>query len=142
MFLLDINVLLALSDPRHVDHERAHLWFRTAATRGWATCPLTENGFIRIASHPSYPNRPGDVVVTRELFGRFCAHPKHVFWPDDATLMDGGAFTFRPGLGHAHLTDVYLLGLAVRHRGHLATFDRRIPVDAVVGGAAALALLA
>ncbi|MDO9124550.1 MAG: VapC toxin family PIN domain ribonuclease, partial [Deltaproteobacteria bacterium] len=59
-YLLDVNLLLALSDPMHIHHELAHRWFAEKGHQAWATCPLTENGFIRIASHPNYPNRPGD----------------------------------------------------------------------------------
>ncbi|MBP1742910.1 MAG: domain protein family protein, partial [Deltaproteobacteria bacterium] len=63
IYLLDINLLLALSDPMHIHHPLAHRWFAEKGQHAWATCPLTENGFIRIASHPNYPNRPGDVTA-------------------------------------------------------------------------------
>jgi hypothetical protein len=66
-YLLDINLLLALSDPMHIHHETAHGWFAEKGHQAWATCPLTENGFIRIASHPNYPNRPGDVTAVHGI---------------------------------------------------------------------------
>jgi toxin-antitoxin system PIN domain toxin len=131
--LLDVNVLVALFDPDHVHHEAAHAWFAPSRITGWATCPLTENGFVRVLSNPAYvsePERPGALLARLRSF---CASGGHVFWPDDVTLR--GARTLRAGaaLSHATLTDVYLLALAVAHGGRLATFDRRIPVSAVTG---------
>jgi predicted nucleic acid-binding protein len=63
VYLLDVNVLLALCDPLHVHHAAAHRWFAAVGRFAWATCPITENGFVRIAAHRSYPNRPGDAAV-------------------------------------------------------------------------------
>lgn len=139
--LLDVNMLLALFDPRHVHHEPAQRWFETEGRRGWASCPLTENGFIRIASQPSYPSSPGNTTVVRELLTEFCRHSRHTFWPDSATLRDDKLFCSGALVGSHHLTDVYLLGLAVQHHGRLITFDRRIPAPAVRGGDKALCLL-
>lgn len=141
LFLLDVNVLLALVDPRHMDHERAHEWFRTSGMHGWATCPITENGFIRIASNPKYPNSPGNALLTREILTRFCKHAHHAFWPDSETLRDDRLFSLDGTVSASHLTDVYLLGLAAHKRGKLATFDRHIPVSTVRGGTAALELI-
>jgi toxin-antitoxin system PIN domain toxin len=138
-FLLDVNVLLALADPMHVHHEAAHAWFAAAGQAAWATCPLTENGFVRVASHPAYPNRFGSAAATLDLLRRFCAHPGHTFWPASISLRD----LLAPGAvaSHNQITDLYLLGLALHHGGKLATFDRTIPATAIAGGAAALALL-
>jgi hypothetical protein len=47
IYLLDINLLLALTDPMHVHHELSHQWFAKKGRKGWATCPLTENGVAR-----------------------------------------------------------------------------------------------
>lgn len=139
VYLLDLNVLLALSDPMHLHHEAAHRWFGAVGRGAWATCPLTENGFVRVASHPSYPNRPGDGPVVLSMLRQLCAAAGHRFWPDTASIREllqpAAAFT------HSQLTDLYLLGLAVAHGGKLATFDRRIAVGAVRGGAAALELI-
>ena len=137
--LLDVNVLLALADPSHLHHEPAHVWFGRHAADGWATCPITENAFVRIASHPEYPNRPGDAQVVIELLRRSCAHAGHRFWPDAISLRD--AVSRDHALTHGQLTDVYLLALAVAHRGQLATFDRRIPAAAVDGGREALVVI-
>jgi uncharacterized protein len=137
-YLLDVNVLLALCDPRHVHHETAHRWFQFTGRHGWATCPLTENGFIRIASQPRYPNSPGGPGAVGAVLRKFCVGPAHVFWPDDVSLLDGQRFEWSRLLSHAHITDVYLLALAVHHKGKLATFDTAIPAGAVAGGAEAV----
>ena len=138
-YLLDVNLLLALSDPMHVHHEVAHRWFADAGSQSWATCPLTENGYVRVASHPSYPNRPGDVSAVLAILHRFCAADGHQFWAEDVSIRK----LLLPDvvLTHAHVTDVYLLGLAVRKGGKLATLDRRIPIVAVHGGAEAIEVI-
>lgn len=135
-YLLDVNVLLALSDPMHAHHEAAHHWFAHSGHESWATCPLTENGFVRIASHPSYPNRPGDVSMVLAFLRRFCAADGHQFWSEDVSIRD----LLAPDVivTHAHVTDIYLLGLAAHKGGKLATLDRRIPVAAIQGGAEAI----
>jgi len=138
-YLLDTNLLLALSDPMHIHHPLAHRWFAEKGQHAWATCPLTENGFIRIASHPNYPNRPGDVTAVLAIFRQLCGAPGHRFWPEDTSILQ----ILEPDaiITHAQITDVYLLGLAVHKRGKVATLDQRIPVDAVRGGRKALELI-
>jgi hypothetical protein len=138
-YLLDINLLLALSDPMHVHHEAAHRWFADKGHLSWATCPLTENGFVRIASHPNYPNRPGDVLTVFAILQQVCAASGHEFWSEDISILE----ILVPGaiITHAQITDVYLAGLAVHQKGKLATLDQRIPIDAVRGGKEALELI-
>lgn len=137
--LLDVNVLLALADPMHLHHDAAHTWFGRHAADGWATCPITENAFVRIASHPEYPNRPGDAQAVIELLRRICARDGHRFWPDAISVRD--ALTRDHAVTHGQLTDAYLLALAVAQGGRLATFDRRIPAAAVHGGRDALVVI-
>jgi len=138
-FLLDVNLLLALTDPMHVHHQPAHRWFAEKGRQAWASCPLTENGFIRIASHPNYPNRPGDVTAVFDIFRRLCEVPGHHFWTEDISILQ----IIEPDaiITHAQITDVYLLGLAVHRKGKLATLDKRIPADAVRAGRKALELI-
>ncbi|MCZ7670055.1 MAG: VapC toxin family PIN domain ribonuclease [Chloroflexi bacterium] len=138
-YLLDVNVLLALSDPMHVHHDIAHNWFRNEGSYKWATCPITENGFVRVASHPSYPNRPGDAMFVLTLLRRFCASAGHEFWAEDVSIMN--LITPNFALTHKQVTDVYLLGLAVSNGGKLATFDQRIPITAVSDAYHSLELL-
>ena len=139
IYLLDVNVLLALSDPMHVHHEAAHRWFAARGQSAWATCPITENGFVRIASHPNYPNRPGNAPTVLSILRQFCAEPGHRFWTADVSMRD----VLQPGalITHTQVTDVFLLGLAAHKGGKLATFDRRISPAAVQGGSAALELI-
>ena len=138
-YLLDINLLLALSDPMHVQHETAHTWFAKTGHLSWATCPLTENGFVRIASHPRYPNRPGDVPIVLALLRQFCTLAGHHFWTEDITIRD--ILDVDSIITHAQITDIYLLGLAIHQGGKLASLDQHIPTDAVQNGRAALELI-
>lgn len=140
-FLLDINVLIALIDPAHVQHDRAHEWFATSGKQAWATCPLTENGVLRIVGHARYPNSPGTPAAVVELITGMRALPGHEFWPDDLTLFDGRRIHSARLLDSAQVTDSYLLALAYAHGGQLATFDRRLVTNAVVNGSKALHLI-
>lgn len=138
-YLLDVNVLLALSDPAHIHHNDAHQWFSGTGARQWATCPITENGFVRIASHPRYPNSPGDAQIVLGLLRQMCSNTSHEFWADDVSLRTEIA----PAtvITHRQTTDLYLLALAVSHGGKLATFDQRITASSVPGGTTALEVL-
>ncbi len=129
--LLDVNVLVALFDPDHVHHEAAHRWFASAKAGGWATCPLTENGLVRILSNATYSGVHETPATVRRRLSEFCLSDQHAFWPDEISLRDARIFTWPAGLTHRQLTDVYLLGLATHRRGRLATFDRNIPRAAV-----------
>jgi toxin-antitoxin system PIN domain toxin len=131
--LLDINVLIALFDPDHVHHELAHDWFADHRGDGWATCPLTENGFIRVLSHPALGQAAERPDVLRTRLAKFCGSGQHVFWPDAVSLRDRTVFSDSFVAGPRQLTDVYLLGLAKRMKGALATFDRSIPLSSVLG---------
>lgn len=128
--LLDVNVLIALFDPDHVSHEPAMAWFARHAKEGWASCPLTQNGCVRIMSSPSYPSPQPVQALVRRL-AEACAERIHEFWPDEPSLLDSTVFDATRIHGPRQITDVYLLGLAVRHGGRFLTFDGRIPLDAV-----------
>jgi toxin-antitoxin system PIN domain toxin len=128
--LLDVNVLIALFDEAHVHFERAWRWWSADMGDGWASCPLTQNGFLRVVSQPSYRN-PVPLTFAREFLDRQVAETDHAFWPDDISLLDPARFDRRLNLGPRQLTDVYLLGLAVKNNGRLATLDRGIPTRAV-----------
>ena len=131
--LLDVNVLLALSNPKHTHHEIAHDWFADHHERGWATCAITQNGFIRVLSNTAARAgifRPAEVV---DLLRRFCSAKEHVFWPDEVSLTDGTLFNASLIRGYRQVSDVYLLGLAKKMGGYLVTFDGGIPLSAVIG---------
>jgi hypothetical protein len=140
-FLLDVNVLIALIDPAHVQHDRAHAWFAAKGHKAWATCPLTENGVLRIVGHLRYPNSPGSPAAVAELLSSLRSLPGHAFWPDDISLLDRKLANTTRLLDSAHVTDSYLLALAHAHKGQLATFDQRMPAESVVNGATALHLI-
>ena len=140
-YLLDVNVLIALVDPAHVQHEAAHAWFAKDGKGAWATCPLTENGLLRIMGHPRYPNSPGTPAAIAAILAGLRALPGHRFWPDDISLTDGSHIDTARLLHAAQVTDSYLLALAGAHAGKLATFDRKLVVDAVRRGSKCLKLI-
>jgi toxin-antitoxin system PIN domain toxin len=140
-FLLDVNVLVALIDPAHVHHDRVHVWFEAEGGGEWSSCPPTENGVCRIVGHQSYPNSPGGPGVVARLMARVRDHPGHRFWADDLSLLDDELFDLNRLLSCSQVTDAYLLGLAIRHGGQLATLDRRLVVDPVRAGASGLRLI-
>ena len=130
--LLDVNVVIALFDPDHAFHERAHVWWTRSGKSGWASCPIVENGVVRIMSNPSYSQQarftPADLISRLE---QFAAQTNHEFWPDDVSLRDGKIITAERMHSSRQLTDLYLLALAAKRGGKLATFDKGIPISAV-----------
>ena len=140
-FLLDVNVMIALVDPAHVQHDAAHAWFSKTGRKAWATCPLTESGLLRIVGHPRYPNSPGTPAAIASLLLGLRALPGHAFWPDDISFSETKRFDTDRLLSHSQVTDSYLLALARAHGGKLASFDRRLVVDAVHDGAQSLHLI-
>ena len=137
-FLIDINVLIALIDPSHVGHDSAHKWFAKTGAASWATCPLTENGVVRIVGHPKYPNSAGSPAAVAPIVVRMRALPGHVFWNDDLSLVDSDLVDVDQIMTPGQVTDSYLLALAVQNGGQLATFDRRLSIRAVRRGKAGL----
>jgi uncharacterized protein len=141
VWLLDVNVLVALVDPAHVQHDQAHDWFGRTGKRGFATCPITENGLLRIVGHPKYPNSPGAPSVVAGLLSALRALPGHHFWPDKISIADAAFIDASRLSSHGQVTDTYLLGLARAHGGHLASMDRRLVVGAAAGGKEVLDLI-
>jgi toxin-antitoxin system PIN domain toxin len=133
--LLDVNVLIALLDAAHVHHRLATAWLRRELKHGWASCPITQVGCVRIMSQPAYPGALRAADIASRL-GEACAHEAHGFWPDSVDLLGGAAVDWSHVLGHRQVTDTYLLALAVQNRGRFASFDRRIAPNAVVGARA------
>jgi toxin-antitoxin system PIN domain toxin len=133
--LLDVNVLIALVNEGHVHHDQARRFFLTIQAHGWATCPMTENGFLRIVGRPGADHGPDSPAAARTLLNRLFADPGHVFWPDDLSLSDTRFFPALPA--SRHLTDLYLLGLAAKRGGRLATFDAGIDASLLPNGPAA-----
>jgi toxin-antitoxin system PIN domain toxin len=140
-FLLDVNVLIALIDPAHIQHDRAHEWFAAGGQQAWATCPMTENGVLRIISNARYPNSPGVPAVAAPIIQGLRSLTGHTFWPDDISLLDTQKLDTTRLMTTGQVTDSYLLALAAAHGGQLATFDRRLIPDAVHNGAQSLHLI-
>jgi toxin-antitoxin system PIN domain toxin len=130
--LLDVNVVIALFDPDHAFHERSHEWWSVQVKFGWSSCPITENGVVRIMSNPGYSKKtrfaPGDLISRLQAF---IQHTDHEFWPDTLSLLDEKIFSAERIHSSRQLTDFYLLSLAAKHGGMLATFDQSIPISAV-----------
>lgn len=133
--LLDVNVLIALLDAGHVHHGLAMSWLEKDIRHGWASCPLTQNGCVRIMSQPKYPGSLAAAQVADRL-AEAANSPDHEFWPADVDMLGEGVFDWSRVLGHRQVTDVYLLALAMHRNGRFVTFDRRIVLDAVKGARA------
>ena len=130
--LLDVNVLIALLDSDHSLHERAADWFSSHAKNRWSSCPITQNGCVRVMSHPAYPNPvPVNAVVAR--LAEATKDRTHEFWPDDVSIVDGRTLDTARIHGPRQITDGYLLALAVKHGGCFVTFDNRLAIGAVRG---------
>lgn len=130
--LLDVNVLIALLDADHSLHAAAMEWLATHGHKGWASCPITQNGCVRIMSNPSYPNAmPVHAIVQR--LAEATSTEFHEFWPDSISLLDQQIFDPQRIHGPRQLTDLYLLALAMRHGGRFATFDHAISLEAIHG---------
>jgi uncharacterized protein len=130
--LLDVNVLVALLDGGHLHHRAATAWLASHERAGWASCPLTQNGCIRILSLTSYPNPQPPAAVARRL-AQALDGAQHEFWPDSLSLLEPQRLVWEHVLGSRQVTDAYLLALAVKCGGRLVTFDRGIPIAAVAG---------
>jgi len=128
--LLDINVLLALLDSDHVDHRRAHDWLDEEIEHGWASCAITENGFVRIISQPRYPS-PIPPAAAIDLLRGACDGSTHEFWDCDISLLDARVVDRARLHGPRQVTDAYLLALATAHDGRFVTFDRTLSIATV-----------
>ena len=128
--LLDVNVLVALLDEDHTHHATAFNWLDDNIADGWASCPLTQNGCVRILSQPRYPGASSvaDAIIRLRTA---VSTPHHRFVADNVSLLDGAVLDHRRLSGPRRLTDAYLLALAVENACRLVTLDRSIPVAAV-----------
>ena len=129
--MLDTNLLLALAWPNHQHHAEAHAWFAAHGQKGWATCALTQLGFIRLSANPAYTP---DAVSPREaaaLLRRWTQLKSHSFWASPAA--DDPA-TYVHSIGHQQVNDAWLVAVARHHLGRLVTFDTRLPAHAIDPG--------
>jgi len=133
--LFDVNVLVALLDADHIAHRRARDWFSEHVADGWASCAITQNGFVRVVSQPRYPS-PIPPAMAIERLSRAAQSEHHEFWPCDLSVLDERVVDRSRIHGPRQVTDAYLLALAVAHGGRFVTFDRTIALESVVGAAA------
>ena len=123
VYLLDINVLVALLWTNHEQHQPASDWFKVHQRAGWATCPLTQAGFVRISSNPRvFPDAPTASKAV-EILEANLRHPTHHFFKDDVMFPKAVSPFEERFLGHQETTDAYLFGLAIHKRAVFATFD-------------------
>ena len=118
-----MNVLVALAWPNHIHHARAIDWFRRIRDDGWATCPVTETGFVRVSTNLRiFPDArtPREAIA---LLAEIRKLPGHDFWADDVSPADPGAVAFTRAFGHRQITGAHLITLAIRNNGCLSTFD-------------------
>ena len=138
--LLDVNVFIALIDDCHPHHELAQRW-AAQHTQGFATCPLVQNGVLRIMANPKYNSlnstNPFDYPSLFTTLKNSLNEVDHAFWSDNLSLLDANYFQHDNIHSHKQLTDIYLLGLAVEHGGCLVTFDRHIALSQVRGASPA-----
>jgi len=125
-YLLDTNLLIALAWPQHIHHAQAHAWFGKTGHQAWATCPITQLGFVRISSNAKIIPAAVSPREAIAMLEKIIAFPGHEFWPDDLAPSAAMTFASLALVGYRQITDAYVLALAQYHKGALATFDRGI----------------
>jgi hypothetical protein len=135
-YLLDTSALIAFLDPNHWFRQQAFHWYLAAGRPKWATCPITENGYVRIVSQEAYRGGalPCHQLIQTLALAKQAAGSSYEFFPDELSLADSTLFLPGMILGPKLVTDAYLLGLAKKRGAKVATFDRRMPWQAIVGG--------
>ena len=127
-----MSFLVALLDREHVRHGEANHWLSANDSAGWATCPLTENGCLRVMINPRY-TAPQSAAFGLDRLGATKRDGNHAFWPEDLSITDAAVFDWNRLQGHQQVTDIYLLALAVARGGRLVTFDQRLQSGMVRG---------
>jgi toxin-antitoxin system PIN domain toxin len=122
--LPDLNVLIAAAWPNHVHHRIARRWFAENAEKGWATCPFTQAGFVRLSSNPRMVKDAVSPPEALKLLCQIIAIGRHEFWPDDIDMTTDESVFHGTLVGHQQITDAYLLALALKHKGRLVTLDQ------------------
>lgn len=141
-YLLDVNVLIARTDPWHEANGAVGAWLDQITGERLLFCPLVENGFLRIYGHPNYPGGPGSPGKAAIDLHHMLELPNAEFVSEDLSIRDTGIFRLIESVTPRQLTDLYLLGLSVSKGARFATLDGRVPVDAVRGGSEALTVIA
>jgi toxin-antitoxin system PIN domain toxin len=140
IWLFDVNVLIAIVDPEHVFHPAIHTWLQQHRKATWASCPITENGMIRVLSLPAYKHTrrtPAEAITLLRSMKQSSSWT-HKFWADELSISDPASVAAEKLVTPAQITDVYLAALAMRKGGRLVTFDRAIPWQVIPGASARL----
>ncbi len=140
LFLPDVNALLALLDPMHLHHDAAHRWYESQFSPRLLLCSHVENGVLRVASQPRYPNCLGTTARVREVLLEFVDRVPTERCDHDVSLLENALLDLT-ALTPSRVADLYLLALSVSHAAKFATFDRRFPASAISGGKAGLELI-
>jgi uncharacterized protein len=123
-FLLDVNVIVALADKNHVHHETVTRWFEAHGTGGWAVCPFTEAGFLRVVTRPAIGAL--SIEEATEILARLAKHSGYGFLSIEYSWADLFPYFTNRIFGHQQITDACLLGLAIKENGVLVTLDKAI----------------
>ncbi len=140
IWLFDVNVLISIVDPAHVFHPTIHAWLQQHRKATWASCPISENGLIRVLSQPAYRGTrrtPAEAIALLRAMKQSSSWA-HTFWADDYSISDPASVAAEKLAAPGQITDVYLAALAMRKGGRLVTFDRAIPWQVIPGGSARL----
>ena len=122
-FLLDVNVLYILHQPLHADYELVHRWFSGRRSDSFATCAMTQAGMLRLLMQEIGGLDCFSFDDARRALKRLTEHPRHIYWTDAPPYLDIADSLRRRVQGHRQIADAYLLGLALRNKGMLATLD-------------------
>lgn len=134
MWLLDANVLIALTQSAHVHHAEAHAWFARQPNRLWATCAITQLAFLRLTSNPSVVGEKISPAQAMQALITLTDQAHHIYWPEAAEPMRMSTLNSDAVVGHRQITDAYLLGLALSQKQCLATLDRGLVTFAMRTG--------
>jgi toxin-antitoxin system PIN domain toxin len=133
-YLLDVNVLIAILSKKDPRHPAAMRWFEESGHQSWYTCPIVENGTLRILTNPQASKNPISFAQAAEMLESLFPLGKHRFIPENISLLDSRLIDRSVNITHKQSTDVYLLALAVHHEATFATFDRNVASRAVIDG--------
>jgi toxin-antitoxin system PIN domain toxin len=126
IFLPDVNMLLAIAWPNSIHHQVAHNWLGKLSSDSWATCAITQVGFVRISSNPQFISTAVAPLHAMGLLKKFISDPRHVFWESAVQMVDPSIATRRSLKGHRQVTDAYLFALCLKMGGKLVTLDQGI----------------
>jgi uncharacterized protein len=129
VFLLDVNVLIALAWDDHTQHDPAHEWFASQEELGFSTCHVTQSGFLRVSLvHNNGARKINEAI---DMLKSLTSKPTHSFWNDGPVEADSPHW--QTVTGSKQVPDLNLFLIARRNKGKLVTFDQgiatKLPAD-------------